>query len=557
MKWYKLLLLSILSGLLFGFAWYPHGLPFIIFFAFIPLFFVSDSLLTKKTKIPFLKGFLYSLPAFMVWNTITTWWIGKCTIPGVMGAIVINSILMSFTFGLWHCCKYRGLAKQNALSAILLICLWMSFEFIHLNWDLTWPWLNLGNIFAICPRYVQWYSITGTFGGTLWILVTNILLYEIILHLNNTERKRIITYSTITILWLIIPIISSFLIYKHAEKNIDKSIPIQAVIVQQNTDPWTEYDISNRKHTELLLSVASQKIDQNTDLVVCAESSIPSTISLDNLINHHFSTINENTNGFYLIDSTLEHYPHLNFILGLSTYKAFDHKASATTEEYGPHFFVDSYNTAACYNIHHCVGYYHKSRLVPGVEKMPFPKLFGFLGKALIKLGGSNCSLGADVSQRAFKTTALHNHFKVGTAICYESIYGELFSHFVKNGAQAMTVITNDSWWGDTPGHVQHFEMSRLRAIETRRYVLRAANGGYSGFIDPLGNVQQKTRYNEQLSLKQTIYAQNVKTFYVQHGDYLARIAAVISLIGLLYTFLTWFMQKILTKKHKSKSETL
>lgn len=551
MKWYKILLLSILSGLLLGFSWYPHGLPFIIFFAFIPLFFVSDTLLTKKTKIPFLKGLLYSLPAFIVWNTLSTWWIGKCTIPGALGAIAINSILMSFTFGLWHCCKYRGFAKYKVLSAILFVCLWMSFEFIHLNWDLTWPWLNLGNVFAVCPRYVQWYSVTGTFGGTLWVLVCNWLLYAIIIQLKRNKTK-VLAYSISAILWLVLPILASLGIYKNVEKNIEKTEPVNIVIVQQNTDPWTEYEKSNRTHIQHILSIAGPSIDSTTDMVICPESSIPGGISLDGLMHHDFSTINENTNGFYLIDSIIGRYPKLNFILGLSTYKAFDYKASATVQQFGPNFYVESYNTATCYNIHHCIGYYHKSRLVPGVEKMPFPRLFGFLGEALIKLGGSNNSLGSDVSQRAFKTTALDNQFKIGTAICYESIYGELFGNFVKNGAQAMTVITNDSWWDDTPGHVQHFEMSRLRAIETRRYVLRAANGGFSGIIDPLGNVLQKTKYNQQTTLKQTIYAQNSTTFYVHHGDYLAKKAIVLSILSILATYLICFVKILRHRKNKS-----
>ena len=198
--------------------------------------------------------------------------------------------------------------------------------------------------------------------------------------------------------------------------------------------------------------------------------------------------------------------------------------------------FMEFYNTAGFYNRNGLVGHYHKSRLVPGVEKMPFPKVFGFLEEALIQLGGSNSSLGTDTVQRVFTIDVNGTPVGVGTGICYESVYGEVMSRFVKNGANVLAVITNDSWWDDSPGHRQHFEMSRLRAIETRRYILRAANGGFSGIIDPLGRVLEKTNYDERTAFKATVYAKSDETFYVKHGDYIARIAIVLTFMALLYS---------------------
>jgi len=199
---------------------------------------------------------------------------------------------------------------------------------------------------------------------------------------------------------------------------------------------------------------------------------------------------------------------------------------------------MEFYNTAGFYNKNGLVSHYHKSRLVPGVEKMPFPKIFGFLEKAIIKLGGSNSSLGNDTVQRTFAFDVNGQEMRIGTAICYESVYGELVAKFVRDGANILAVITNDSWWDDSPGHRQHFEMSRLRAVETRRYVLRAANGGFSGVIDPLGRVLEKTNYNERTAIKTTVYAKSGETFYVKHGDYIARIAVVMTFAALLYSII-------------------
>ena len=240
------------------------------------------------------------------------------------------------------------------------------------------------------------------------------------------------------------------------------------------------------------------------------------------------------------MDSVIHTYPKLNYILGMSLFSLYDHPATLTARPVGEGTYVDVFNSALCYGANYYNGHYHKCRLVPGVEKMPFPKLLGFLGDVLIKLGGSNTSLGNDTIQRTFAIQSKGAELRVGAAICYESIYGELFGKFVQNGANLMTVITNDSWWDDSQGHKQHFEMSRLRAVETRRYIVRAANGGFSGIIDPCGDVLQKTNYNERTAIKETVYAQEGETFYVQHGDYIARISVLVSLAGFLFTFICW-----------------
>ncbi len=546
-------LLSILGGLLLAFAWYPHGLPFLIFFAWIPFFFMSDALLEKNGRAQFVKGWLYSWAGFMLWNFITTYWIGYCTVPGAIGAIVANSMLQAWVFGFWHCCRKH--VRQEWVHPILLIAFWISFEYLHLNWDLTWPWLNLGNVFAVCPQWVQWYAITGAAGGTLWVLLLNFLLYYLIRHISRNHRVSWGLVATGALVF-VIPVIISGVIYQGAKRAIDQSTPVDVVAVQQNTDPWEEeYELTNEQQIRRLIDVATPHIDERTALVVCPESSVPHNISLLMLQTHNFPTENKAYSGFSLLDSVISLHPNLNFILGMSLFSLYDHPASLTARPVGEGMYVDVFNSALCYGKNHYNGHYHKCRLVPGVEKMPFPKLLGFLGDAFIKLGGSNTSLGVDSAQRTFVIQSGGRNLRVGTAICYESIYGELFGQFVRNGANLMTVITNDSWWADSQGHKQHFEMSRLRAVETRRYVVRAANGGFSGIIDPCGNVLQKTNYDERTALKATVYAQQGETFYVRHGDYIARIAVAIALLGFLFALGCWCKQKAQSSQKKMKTE--
>ena len=543
MKWYIKLALGVLTGLLLSLAWYVRGAALIILVAFVPLLWLSDISLKEGKRNAFGRGILLFYPAFFIFNLITTYWIAYCTVPGAAAAVILNALLQTLVFAAWHACRKQ--VQNRVVQAVMLISFMVAFEYLHLNWDLTWPWLMLGNVFATSPGLVQWYSVTGTLGGTIWILIVNFLIcWELLFLFEKKKRQRSIVFVFFLISFFV-PLLISLLMYRMAERQIDRSTPIEAVVVQQNTDPWEEeYSLTNEEEIKRVLDVAKPYMNERTNLVITSESAIAHTIEMNTLIQHSFLEGDTRYEGFACLDSVIERYPSANFVLGLSTIGVYDHKVSPVSQEVAPGKFVEWYNTAGFYNKNGLVNYYHKSRLVPGVEKMPFPKVFGFLGKVLIELGGSNSSLGTDTAQRTFVFDVDGRTLRVGTGICYESVYGELMGNFVKNGANILSVITNDSWWDDSPGHRQHFEMSRLRAIETRRYVLRAANGGFSGVINPLGDVLEKTNYNERTALHAKVYAQDRMTFYAKHGDYLARIAVVFAIAGILFAIIVAVLKR-------------
>ena len=175
---------------------------------------------------------------------------------------------------------------------------------------------------------------------------------------------------------------------------------------------------------------------------------------------------------------------------------------------------------------------YHKSKLVPGVEVMPYPRIFGFLEKYSIQLGGTSGSLGTQAERTNFITS---NGTKIAPAICYESIYGGFMSNYIRGGAQMIAVITNDGWWNDTPGYRQHKDYSRLLAVEFRKSVARSANTGISCFINQRGDIMQETEWWEEEAIKETIYQNNIVTFYARYGDYIGFIADFISVSLLLF----------------------
>jgi apolipoprotein N-acyltransferase len=123
-------------------------------------------------------------------------------------------------------------------------------------------------------------------------------------------------------------------------------------------------------------------------------------------------------------------------------------------------------------------------------------------------------------------------------------VYGEFVTEYVRKGAGMLFIITNDGWWGNTPGHRQHFQYARLRAIETRRCIARSANTGISGFINQRGDVLQQTPYWQDAVISGKLLYDTTITFYVQYGDFLGRLSLFMSVFLLLYVFVKDFLKK-------------
>ncbi len=194
--------------------------------------------------------------------------------------------------------------------------------------------------------------------------------------------------------------------------------------------------------------------------------------------------------------------------------------------------FYDMYNTAMLIDNKGSIQLYHKSKLVPGVEKMPYPAIFGFLENFSIDLGGASGSLGSQDERAVFLTSG---GVPIAPSICYESIYGEFMSEYINNGGEVIFIITNDGWWADTPGYRQHMHYARLRAVENRRAIARSANTGISCFINQRGDITKKSTWWVEDVLKETINLNKELTFYTRYGDYIARISLFISVIMVLY----------------------
>ncbi|WP_250419210.1 MULTISPECIES: apolipoprotein N-acyltransferase [Pontibacter] len=516
--------LALLTGLILWLGWPTKPLAFFLFFGFVPLLYMEQYIVqSQKYKSPGYTFFKWSYLAMLLWNLFTTWWVMHSTLPGGIVAVLLNSLLMCIPLTAYYFTrKYLG----NAIGYTSFIVYWVAFEQFHLNWDLSWPWLTLGNGFATLNQWVQWYEYTGFLGGSVWILFVNLLIFLVIRTYpqQHVELKKL----WLPLVLIIVPILISYGILATYE---EKGTPTEVVVVQPNIDPYREkfsgHDnfIPYEEQQQRLISLSEQKITPNTRFVVWPETALRQDNGYWEEQLHNYQSILD------LKEFTQRH-PHLELVTGLDSYTFYgDNKDASPTIRHLEGFgYYDSFNTAMHINRSSEIDLYHKSKLVPGVEKLPYPHLFKFLGPLAIDLGGTVGSQGSQETRDVFKHS---QNATLGAApvICYESIYGEYVSEYVRNGASLIFVITNDGWWSDSPGYKQHLQYATLRAIETRRSIARAANTGISAFINQKGEITAKSGWWVQASLSQTILANTALTFYTSTGEYIGNSALWLSLL--------------------------
>ena len=514
----------------------PHtGL--IALLGFIPLLCMERiaSMLQKK------RIWIYHYSAFVLWNTFTTFWVCNATVGGGIFAILANSLQMSLVFGLfrWSKKKFAG-----ALPYIFLMTAWIAWERFYFDAEISWPWLVLGNAFARTTWAVQWYEATGALGGSLWIWLCNLSIFGVLVSISdgsifrwNIKAKA----AAIAGLALLIasPLIISGIIGNRYQDSMQAEESLEVLIIQPNIDPYSKFQaMTQAQQNGVLLSIAEKELKhRKTDstaapLLVLAPETFTNDITCGNYPR------SRTWRGF---TDFLKNYPGVNLLFGASSYEYIESLAapSHTARQLGDGLWYEAHNSALITDWTSRTEIFHKSKLVVGVEHTPYPRIFCPLDNML---GGV---MGRCVGQEEVSLLNVHGsgtRIPVGCAVCYESVYGEYFTDYVRKGAKAMTIITNDAWWGDTPGYRQHLSYASLRAIETRRAIARCANTGISAIISPSGEILQPTPWWEPAAIKGQIPLREDITFYVRHGDITGRVCTflfILLLLALLVRFRT------------------
>ena len=520
----KTTILALLSGCLLTLSWPVIGFSFLIFFGLIPLLLLEHIISNDQKKRKKIRLFGNAFLCFFTWNLGTTWWIINSSVFGMFFAVICNTLFYTILILLFNWSK-RRLPLRTAY--IFLVTLWISFEKFHLQWDFSWPWLNLGNVFSEDIQWIQWYEYTGIFGGSLWILIINIGVFEVLKNYppNFKNSTWIVKLSP----WLIaiaLPIVISLIIYP-SEKNTEARTEV--LLLQPNIDPYEEkYERDNRYFFNLMIEMVSKQITKKTRYIFTPETYFAS--GLGEPLNDF-----DNSQLYRGLDSLLQRNPNIQLVSGIQSYNIYqsEKKPSTTANEMKKGFWVDFYNSALKMQSNSKHEFYHKSKLVVGVENMPYKNFFKpILGEFLLDLGGTISSRVTQKERSVFK----HNteDLKVGPIICYESIYGSFVTEYIRKGADFLAIITNDAWWGNTAGHRQLLSYSRIRAIENRRSIVRSANTGISAIINIKGELINQLPFNQKGLIRGYFSPAKEITFYTQYGDYIARWSNLIMILFFL-----------------------
>lgn len=398
---------------------------------------------------------------------------------------------------------------------LAFVSFYLGFEYLTVNTNCFWPWLNLGNGLAGNISIIQWYEFTGVAGGSLWILLVNLLIFKI---LKRWFEDQTVFKKSIATLFAILTI-SVALSYWLGFANIPiKYLKDKIAIVQPNVNSY-QYkltELSNRNKQvakDHILSLSNSLEDNSFDYIVLPETTFPTVFNLEDEV------INSTSTAF------LKKYLKPN---GQLIYGAY------ATNNQQQKFNVSVFKSKANHSFH------IKQKLVPGVEVMPF-------------VGNYSNSNASSFEKKYYSSFSKYKHEtqkKFPTAICYESIFGNELAAQSSYKNKPVIIITNDGWFNNTNLIQQHLNIAKLRAIENRRFVVRSANSGISAIINNTGKIVEHLPNNKAGIIEAYVPQKHLKkTFYQKYTDIVYRIGALVSLILLLYIFVANFTNNFKFKK--------
>ncbi len=524
----KNLLLAIFSGLLLWLGWPPSRyITFLLFVGLVPMLLAMENIIRSTAKNKGKQIFWTTFAGFFVWNTLSVYWIYNSVRAIIGDVIAVPITLIPYALApllmagaCWFYYRMRVSASRN-ISLAALVCFYIGYEYIHQTWPLAFPWMTLGNGFAVNHTWVQWYEYTGVYGGTIWIWLINILIFLFYISLSEAETAHYRRKITIGfLLALALPLAFSLTRYYTYREHLN---PSNVVVAQPNIDPFgKEFSIPVYQQIATLTHLCDSLAQPNTEYFIWPETAISGDMDEAKITGYGY---------IKQIKSFLNKYKNGNIITGAETFNIYNKAATPSAMAIPGGQFVDHFNAALSIENTDNVQFYHKSKLVPGVETTPFSSL-SFLKPIFARFGGASGSYGSQPEPGVFRT---QSGIISDPVICFESNWGNYVAEAVNKGAQFIAIITNDGWWGNTSGKDQSLDYAKLRAIENRRWVCRSANTGLSAFINQRGDVVKQTKWWVRTAIKQDINLNSDLTFYTLHGDYLPKFACFLAVLALIW----------------------
>jgi len=461
----------------------------------------------------------------LFWGAMTLFWIAASTLPGAILTISINALHYAFIW--WLFALFRE--KREGFALLSLPFVWVGMEYLRLFTDIRFNWLTLAYTQTYYRHFIQILDITGYYSLSFILVVFAVFIY--ILYSYRSKAKWIL----VGVMGMVI--ISLYLYGANRIRNYEsREFPlIRAALVQPNVDPFEKWDPEFQQTAfQMLMDASREIILQRPQLIVWPETATPFYLRARISALRRIQGFLDST-GVYLLTGTPD-YGYLK-----------------ETQEY------ISYNAAFFFRPGG-TGFerYYKMALVPAAESMPFKRTFPFLRK--IDVGGGDFFPGTEYKVFQFTVPELRGKFEdkkyvvtkrdsskttevgLSAIICYESVFPHLVRQFIREGANLLTIITNDGWFGLTNGPYQHAQYAIFRAVENRVSIIRCANTGISSFIDPTGRIIDRAGLNTRKDLVSLLPVNNQTTFYNRHGEWLGKFILLVSLTLIFIKFISWVL---------------
>lgn len=508
--------LILISAICYALSFPPFNLSFLAWIIFIPIFYIllSES---NKTAI-FIRLYLW----LVLIHLFIVYWISLSTIGGGVLTTLFNALFMTTPVVIYLLMAHD--LQSDIIKLSIFSLLWIAFEYFLSQWELAFPWLILGNSQYLFSYVMQWASIGGAWILTFLILIINLLGFIV---LRNYFKTNMIYRRQFLILFIFIAFVFSLGFYL---KNESLHIISEATIgiVQPNIDPWNKWEQEKEVDNFDQLIKQSQLLcntEPKPDIIVWPETAVPfylmnngSSVFYDNLVRFSITNQLAIATGFpniVLYNDSTEAPPSARY--SEWRYKYYQHFNSS--------LLIDRNLTPTAYN---------KINLVPFAERVPWIDLYPKFKDTRFNLAGlGGWGKGKDTINFQLKEKP---NMIFPTAICFESAFPDLIKIFTEKGATFISIITNDGWWGTSGGYQQHFQFSRLRAIENRRWVVRSANNGLSGFINPFGDVVSRSEFWTKTEMKDNIQLISDISFFVRFGNWLPYFAFILAVVLTIYS---------------------
>ncbi|MBI4720754.1 MAG: apolipoprotein N-acyltransferase [Chitinivibrionia bacterium] len=477
---------AVLSGVMLGAAFPPYGVAALAYIALVPL--VVSLLRRHYTRSEsFRAGFLFGFTFFL----LLLWWVknllpwADVTIPWLMTPALILAVLYLSLYPALFCLLLNALGGGRLKAALLLgPALWTLLEIVRSRGELGFAWGAVGYSQSDYPGLIQLAEYAGVYGVGFVVLVVNFSFGAVLLSRGLVRRAA---YGACGLLIVAATWKTGGLLMERARET-DSSPLLTVGVIQPDIDLRIKWDPA---FTDSIFGLIERQCleasSRKPDIYIFPETAAPSYIKYEPPYRRRLS--------------------HLAVELGKPILIGFlDARRDPKSGE------MNIYNAAGLFSDYGAlVAQYDKNHLLPFGEALPLSWKFPILKK--INFGQGNFQPGTSLEPIRFGT------WSFGTIICFESIFPEISREYVRKGAGFLVNITNDGWFGDTPGPVQHAQMCIMRAVENRRYLVRSANSGISMIVDPAGTVVQSIGLFREGAIVDTIRILSKRTFYSRYGD--------------------------------------